>query len=364
MAVFSVGVIVLFIFEIFAVGFFRTGVNPFTSGFSDPPIQTSREEGTAEFDALLQYYEPYLVSASLSEAQAHAIREHPRVLGLTNSQQGYIIELRDREDVPAVYSFLLENNASARAVALFSAPSALGVRLADGRVIETTGNDRYLLRKELEPSIPVSTPVPASMLAVVEGGQITAYGELELMSFISSTLVEGSVVDVLYLDHSFSVPWAERNDVDADMVRQTYGAFNATYERKDYILFTPSLSIQEQQQKRNVSYVTRIGPNSASINSSFIDGVAISQDFNTSNITFPASILHVRSNGTVPLTYPVITEYAYSVRLQNGSLVLPVTEITHISERSYAMGDSIRLNITGEILAGTLLDIIAVEDIN
>ncbi len=355
--IFAVAIVILFLLEIFAVGFFRTGINPFNTQNTIEPTVT-KEQGTAQFQATLRYYESYLVAKDLTEEQRTRITSQDSVLAVTNSQQGYIIELKSKEAVPLVYSFLQTINVTAHGVAVFGAPPDIEVTLPNKTVLQTNSNDRYILRQEIEPVIEPGTRVNATMNAVVEGILITGYGPLQILSSTVSLTVPAHITKIKSITSRFSIPWENRTQIDHDQLVKIYSNESVIFDRKDVIVFTPSLTLDQLKEKKNLSYITFISETSASVNKSYVDKNTIIADFEGFNITFPDSQLRIVTNTSVALSYLSDVYFVYELTPDSIHTTLPVL-LT--SPKQYALNESLSIHLTVEMLGNTIQKIISVE---
>ena len=355
--VFAVAVVILFIVEIFAAGFFRTGINPFRADTTQAPVLI-KAQGIAQFQATVRYYESYLIAKDLTQEQITQIKSQRDVLGVTNSQQGYIIELKSKEAVRSTYSFLQTINASAKAVAVFGAPFDIDVTLQNKTVLHTTSNDRYILRQEIEPIIEPGEHVNASMSAAVEGTTITGYSPLQILSSTALLTTNATIKEITSITTQFSIPWENRTQIDHAQLASYYGNQSVVFERKDIIIFTPSLNLDQLKEKKNLSYITFISENSASINKTFVDKNVIFHDFSGFNVSFPDSSVRVTSNKTVNLPYPRDVYFAYGLHLPDISTTLPVFLS---SPKEYQVNDSLVVKLQVEMLGNTIQRIISVE---
>ncbi len=358
---FAIFTVVLFILENFSFGFLTTGVNPLRLSGGDaqaPVIQT--ENGIAEFDATLKYYESYLVSKDkLEQEMITKIKENNRVLSITNSQQGYIIEVKTKDDVLEVYNYLKTLNISAKGVANFGAPQLIEVKLADGRVIETNGNEGIALRLDIEPTIKEGSRIRMKMVTIAQGEVISQYGQPQLVSSLVTINGAAIITEFVGSNSNYFVPWEQRNDINVSALSMQYT--DVTYARKDAIIFNQTLTVEQIKEKKKLQYVTFISENSAEINSSFEDKEAIKKDFGL-NVTFLDSILTISTNRSMDLTYKSETKYRYKLEVNNtGSYSLQDRNIELVMDKIYEVGTEIPVTFDLEVVAGNVKNITNVK---
>ena len=360
-AIFTVG---LFLLESFSLGFFRTGVNPFQGGGADPGTQVvTTERGIAEFDAVLNYYESYLISnESLTAEKINKIKENNMVLDVTNSQQGYIVEVKNKEDVPNVYTYLKENNVSAKGVANFVLPSNIEVKLADGRVIETSGNEGILIRLDLEPTIQPGSKVKMQMIAQVQGQAITGYAQAGLAPTFISINGTATITELANSNVKATVPWEERDKIDVLKLEKDHGNNSVVYTRRDSIVIMPNLNLDQMKEKKKLTYITFISENSAAINKSFNDKETITKDFEGFNVTFPDSILTISTNKPVELPYRSETTYTYKLRINEiENYTLDHNDIELVFDKKHEIGENISISLDAEVVSGAIKNILSIR---
>ncbi len=363
LAGFAIFTVALFLFESFSLGFLRTGINPFQGGGTDtsnPVIITER--GVAEFDATLNYYESYLINnENLTAEKISKIKENDMVLDVTNSQQGYIIEVKNKDDIPEVYTYLRSINISAKGIANFVLPSSIEVKLADGRVIETSGNEGLLIRLDIEPTIQPGSKVKMQMAAEVQGATITRYGQAVIAPNLISFNATAIITELANANVKATIQWENRN-ISTEQLISEYGNNSIIYNRRDSVIVSPNLNLEQMKEKKKLAYVTFISENSAAINKSFVDKQTIINDFEGFNVTFPDSILVISTNKPVELPYKLEITYTYKLKINElENYTLENNDIELVFDKKQELGDNVTIGLDAEVFSGTIKNILSVK---
>lgn len=361
LAAFALFTVVLFLLESFSVGFLRTGILPFQGGNTPQAQQAITENGIAELEATVAYYESYLVSrSSLTQPDIDLIKQNAKVLSITNSQQGYVIEVRTKEDIPEVYEYLTSINVNATGMANLVPPSLIQVNLTSGRAIATYNNEGLLLRLDIPPSISPGSKVRIKVAVQTQNNAITAYGRPQLAPVQALLNATAVIANITSIDTVFTIPWGDRHRINTSQLREEYGNTAISYDRKDIVILTPPLTVGQIKEKKRLAYVTFITENSITVNQSFNSKETIRADFEGFNVTFPNSILRISAGSAMKLPYPGETKYSYEARIKDAE-GLSDRKIILTLDREYGIGHEVNVSINAEMLAGQAPGILSVE---
>lgn len=354
---FAVFAVAALIFELFAFsGFGGTTVN------QNVIVNTTSLHGATDLQVTLLSYEPYLVVEKLNDSQIQLIKKNPKVEDITSTEQGIYIIVKTREDVGEISSYLNSIGINSIVIANLQFPNQIIINTDDGRAIQASiANGATVNYPLVIASIPVKTSLKAKMIAIVENSVLVGY-EPNSFSLVSDVIMQNTtatVKDTVGTVYTFTIPFENRNEIDEAKLKNELKTEDVKYIRADYVDFGTPLTVKETTDKKNISYVTYISSGSIAIDKNFTDSSKIESDFFNHSLDFPSSILYLRTNETVELTYNKTLEYNYMVKLPEkiGNYTNYNTLISAISENEYLQNDTVNVSIKGNAIGTIITDI-------
>ncbi|NYZ76969.1 hypothetical protein H0O02_01495 [Candidatus Micrarchaeota archaeon] len=336
----AIVVIAICIFEMIALGVIGGG----GGGGGNTVVESVT--GTAEFSGTIRTYDPVLVVNSPLDTDTVAeLRAMPGVADVSPSQDGTVIRTETRDDVYPIGVFLREKNLTAYTVANIAPPPFIPVELGNGSIVNATPGN-IALRVVTEPLVDVDSEITIKMIAQVSQDVLIGYGSPLIVSEEKKAEAQGTVLSMVYI-YTYSIPWAERNGIDAEALRSEYG--NAEYRAKNTVLFNQPLTVEEVMAKRNVSYITYIDQYGIECSGNFTDMTQVETDFGQAGASFQPSVLTVITNRTADLNYSGSLVYRYLISLPDeaGGMAIESDSVEIESEKPHEVGSVVPLEITG-----------------
>lgn len=342
---FAVGIVLFFIFEMFAFG--KIG-QPAEAATNTQPVAL---QGTSEFDAMINSYDPYLVFQSLDDSQISEIKRIDGVEGVMLTDRGQVVSLKSPKYIGGVYNYSISSGLNVSAVANVALPPYLAVSLSNGSTEQIIFSGSTL-KMGLEPFAAEGDNIRVKMNVEAEGGYLTRYSPPTLVpvqiALNSSAKVESALFDI----YRFSVPWENRTHINASALEAEYGLENVTYSRTDYVSFSTPLSTSDMLTKK-YDYVSVINENSITPVANYTDKARIEADFpgaqfadSVLEIKYPAGI---NATLSIPSAVNSSLRHVYSFEVSDAKYKFSDPVVYFATEKQLAAGDS--MNVTLSVLS-------------
>lgn len=348
-AILALIIVVIFVFEIVAMGFIG---NPFA-----PSLGNGNSGGTvmgvAEFDGTLRTYDPLLiVPLGTSEDVLSEVREMDGVASVATEQDSITIRTETRDDVYPLSLFLKDNNVTSYAIANVAMPSVVEVTLQNGSVVNATSM-AGAVRFVTEPIVDVDSEIGVLVAVELSEGVIIGYDQAVIAAEEKTVNVDAVVLGVDYMQ-VYTIPWEDRNNITLEEGYE--------YDRKDVILFSEPLTMEEIMEKKNLSYVEYIDEYSVQCADDFDNLTRIQNDFGP-GIQLPDSELKVTSEGNVSLGYEKTVTYLYTISIpeEADGILLGMDEVELELSESYNVNSTVELEISGVVIGSEMVTVNSIE---
>lgn len=308
--VFAAGLVLIFVLQMFASNVLSGGTIIPQGGATTGP---SKIAGNTEFDAIVKYYEPYIISENLSEQMILELKSMDGVEEVTASGQGFIISLKTSKNMPNVYQMLLSKNISTSAVAVVILPNEVVVKKADG-TNSTVLTGGAAIKVGTEPFSNEGGILRLKMSVEAENGYLARYSQPMIAPISATFVAKATVQEKLFDYYSYVVPWEKRNEIDVNALSEKYGAENVSYSKKDSVILSTPLSTSEMLTKK-YDYISFITEYDITPNENFTDKERILSDFG--NATFQDSVLEVLTSEPLDLKFENKKSGVYSLVLSS-----------------------------------------------
>lgn len=311
--------------------------------------------GSANVNITVYSYSAYLYASALTDLQKTQVSGNPQVLGIDELDDGvFRITLRDSSMAAEVFSELRGMGINSLAVAQIGLPEEYALTLGDGSRLNISGGYQQLL---MEPVMP--TGRKASYLISVETDGTGTYRITDAKRYMSEVEIEAQAIveNASQSAYKFSVEWEERGLVDVEGLESEYGEENVAYEENDYILFEPTLSMEETMVMKR-DYMTYISGKSATVDSGFTDRARVEEDFQ-GRAAFPNSTLTIKSSTLPELDYDHTQVRTYTVSFAGnpGEYYVDAGRIEIASMLDLEPNQSITLLMNATVTGDTVLGI-------
>jgi hypothetical protein len=333
----AIVIVLIFIFELFAMGFIGRST-------SNTPVQTGPvvSTGSAQFDVVLKYYEPYLAVVELNESKLDAVKTLPNVEGVTASGKGFIVSLKSSSDVIPTAKSLAGLGLNSVAVANIQFPNTLDLYLPNGTT-ETITTSGGLAQMELEPDFAVGESFTVRSQQInAQNGILYNYVLPTLASIRSVINVTGKTDSVLYDELQFSIPWEKRNVIDLAALKSEFGSENVSYDLVNSITLPSPLTNAQMIEKKKLDYIDYISESSITPVMNFTNQTMLYADFG--NLTLPSSslVLIVPHNSSFVLPYSKKVSIYYNIILSSDNYTFSDSSL-EASLENVSVGDTVTL---------------------
>lgn len=284
--IFAVGIVAVFIIEMFAIGYLGSGAQAASSqsGTGGTMIQ-----GTATANITINRYGPYLIvqggNQEAVESTVGMLKGKGLVAYTTKSADGLIVSLNKSRDAVAAAEEFEKANASVLATAYIGMQQEVEVA-GDG---VTTTAEGITFNTQIRPLYEEGSTQEAQMDIGVQDGKIVGLGSFSILPRVvmnaSATAAFTAAPKSAYV---VEVPWDSR--VKAKGIA---AAANATYKEKSYILISQSTPTQALSSAGRLQFATGAQQGVISVQNGFTDiGTAVVSlgMLNISSPTFPPSL--------------------------------------------------------------------------
>ncbi len=316
---------------------------------------TYNTTGTTTFNGSIRTYDPVLlVPVNTSAEIIDQLKTRPEVKSVNIEADGYLIDTETRDDVFPLATYLRSMNVTSFSVANIIMPQVLVVSTSNGTINASASG---VVRVMTPPLLDVDNVVSVSMTAIVDdNGNLIDYTNANIMTQNIAQRFNASIIGLESKSYSYTIPWANRSGLGN---LSQYGT--VVYKERDSIIFTTQLSVTQTIQKKQLPYITYIGPDSADVEQSFTDANLVAQDFNDTNYTLPDSQLVIIANSSLgedpAVPFNATVTYTYSVALQNSTYDFGTIPLTVVSDKEYADNQSVAVDISAVSLGDKVIEL-------
>lgn len=346
------------------VAFLASTYYIYLGGFANQTkqIQSQSVNGISDFNATLRFYESFIKIPSINQSLISKISQNPQVEDVFSDKDGYIVSIKDRQNVPTVYKFLTNMGLRGQSQATLQAPDTIYLNTADGLI--PIQSNSLLLKYYIEPIFDIGANLSLRMVAVAQDGALIQYNNPTISTASFNQSYTGTIDKLVLVSANYYVPWEKRSEFDPLKLNiQENVTFN--YTKKNFALFNKSLTIEQMKSIKLLSYVTFISDKVAYLNSSFADKNVLLSDLNRINVSsdqviLPDSVLtfqlvkDVSAINNLGLNFSNSLVYTYKINiseLENVTDYIP----NGVLNKSYAPGQTISVSVTGSEVGGRLI---------
>jgi len=226
-------------------------------------------------------------------------------------------------------------------------PAELNVTLANGSVANLGGAS---LKNYIDARILPGSIVGVRFQAAEKNGALAGWGSVTLVPLPASFNSSAQVMNVTSNSYVISIPWDQRRVGKSDIEDGLSTALNATARYSERSFLKPKKNLTSQDlaaiSRLNLSYVTRVAPESISISTDFTNSSQITSDLGklAELLEFP--------NSTAQVDAPIATEDAHS----KIDYVMQGFNVTYSVSDFSTIGVRIPGNAVGYIIPSELRD--------
>ena len=271
-AIFAIGIVVLFVFEPFAIGMLQSAGNGNTGGSNSGDNTSSISfTGSAVANITIVRYEPYLI-VSGNNSNAAAINEkligEGRVTYASWNGDTLIVSLKNSKDVPAAAAEFEAVNASVIASAYLSTSSKVKVSDTAGKSVEAQGTSTSM---QIRPIYEEGSTHEAQFAARVDAGQVTGIGSVSIMPLVvKDVMAEAKLSSEPATTYTLRVAFKDRV-----AARQFVLAANATYKERSFVYVENANKEALDVAVAGNPYVTGTQPGIISVRNDYTDSEAL-----------------------------------------------------------------------------------------
>ena len=287
-AIFAIGIVVLFIVEPFAIGIIQSAGNGNGGGSTGGNSSSVSFTGNAVANITIVRYEPYLVVAgnqSAIEKVKDALVADGKATYAVWSGDSLVVSLKSSKDVPSAALEFENANASAIATAYLSTSQKVKVTDANGTSVEAEGTS---ISMQIRPIYEEGSTHEAQFAARVDAGQVTGIGSVSIMPLVVRGIeVEAKLSSKPAATYTVRVAFKDRVAARLFMI-----AANATYKERSFVYIENASKEALDIAVAGKTYVTGTQPGVISVKNDFVDSEALGLDLFQKNYTavFPQSI--------------------------------------------------------------------------
>ena len=288
-AIFAIGVVILFIVEPFAIGMIQAAGSGSAGGSGSKSNSSDVSfTGTAVANITIVRYEPYLVvagNASGIEKVKDALVSGGLATYAVWSGDSMVVSMKSSKDVPAAALEFENANASAVATAYISTSQTVKVTDAAGKSVDAEGTS---ISMQMRPIYEEGSTHEAQFAARVDAGQVTGMGSVSIMPLVvSGVMAEARLSSQPAATYSVRVAFKDRV-----IAKQVALDSNATYKERSFVYIANASKEALDAAVAGNPYVTGTQPGVISVQNGFVDSETLGQDLLKKGYSaiFPQSI--------------------------------------------------------------------------
>ena len=271
-AIFAIGVVVLFIVEPFAIGMLQSAGKG--SGGSAPIGGNSSSVtgfvGTTVANITIVRYEPYLIVTGNSSA-VDGVKDGLISSGVATyavwTGNSLVVSLKSSKDVPAAALEFQDANATAVATAYLTTAESVTVTDSNGTSVSAQGTS---VSMQINPIYEEGSTHEAQFAARVDAGQVTGIGSITIAPLaVIGIPVEAALSSQPQATYTVIVAFSDRASA-----RPLALAANATYKERSFIFVANASKDALDAAMAGQAYVTGTQPGVVSVQNGFVDSEA------------------------------------------------------------------------------------------
>lgn len=343
--VLAIAGVAIFVFEMFALGYVGSYQNSETN-------QTNIIEGEVIANVTVSAYQPYIITNLKNETLAKEISKLPGVEELVLTSQGYVVSLKNVDNITEIYSYLQKRDVSGRTNTILTFKSPIEISYGQNQTQKVSGR---AISAKLEPIFTLDEVITIKLFVRAKDKQLIEYGAITVLP--SEKEIERNVTVVKIADTKtiIFIPWENRQEIAAQLetIKEKYGNSSVNYVSMDYITMNNSFN-----RSTLPPYVTLMAENTIYVQTNFTDKAAVLNDFPGSIL--PDSLLTINSDNVSEFeNFSRSLKYKYNVRLEeNGEPIFFALEST----RAYNQNDTINVIIKAYAIKDKIISISSVRE--
>lgn len=328
-------------------------------GSGDSTVSGDVTEGIASFNGTIRTYDPFIaVPASTNTSVLDSVKTMDGYKAISFFSDSVLINTTTRDDVYPLASYLREQGVEVYGIANVAFPSPAEVQLANGSTVEAPAAFS-IVRVPMPVLFQADSYVSISMIVGLSEGQIYGYSNPVLLSEEKSIIHEGTVVSMDSMKYTCTIPWKNRTQVD---VLEFSDGGNASYEQRNSVVFSESLSSSEIIEKKLLSYVSYIDQYSVDVSANFTDMERLVSDFPGKQPVFSNSTLVVEAAEPVDIGWDCELVYSYTVLLSDSEEAEFDSENVSLETAGNLQeNDSVLMNVSGVVMGNRFVRIDGVK---
>ncbi|MFA6328748.1 MAG: hypothetical protein WCY41_04850 [Candidatus Micrarchaeia archaeon] len=296
-AIFAIGIVVLFILEPFAIGMLQNaGSKSASTGASGGNSSMASFVGSAVANITITRYEPYLVvtgNASAIEKVKDGLVSSGAATYAVWSGDSLVVSLKSSKGVPAAALEFEAVNASAVATAYLATSDKVKVSDGNGTTVVAEGTS---ISMQVNPIYEEGSTHEAQFAARVDAGQVTGMGSITILpTVVSGVQIEAEISSQPQATYSVLVGWGGRA-----AAKQLSAAANATYKERSFVYVANASKEALDAAVSGKAYATGTQPGIISVQNDYTDSETIGRDLLAGGYTavFPDSVASFAGNGS------------------------------------------------------------------
>ncbi|MCX6771770.1 MAG: hypothetical protein NTX79_06975 [Candidatus Micrarchaeota archaeon] len=267
-AIFAVGIVVLFIIEPFAIGMLQSAGSRSAAGAGDGGNSSAVSfTGNAVANITIVRYEPYLV-VSGNASGIEKVKDMLVSSGVATyavwSGDNLVVSLKSSKDVPSAALEFEDVNATVTATAYLATSDIVRVSDTSGKSVDAQGTS---ISMQIRPVYDEGSTHEAQFAARVDDGQVTGMGSVTIMPLaVRGVMVEARLSLQPSATYMLGVAFKDRA-----AARPLVLAANATYKERSFAYVANASKEALDAALAGKSYVTGTQPGIVSVDNNFTD---------------------------------------------------------------------------------------------
>ncbi len=350
------GIVVVIVSLLLVTESFYFGGAGIFSGSTSGPKPGTNVSGIAEFNGTIRTYNPLIIiPLNTSTDVISQLKARSDVRAVRNDTQYYLIDTDTRDDVYPIAQFLRTLNVTGYSIANVAASDVIPFTTPLGIVNATVPSG--VVQVVTEPLVDSDTEVEVSMVAVVQDGQVIDIRSAAIKTQDLNLQLQAKVASLDHKTYSYVIPWENRTGLNLS----NFTSYD--FNKLDSIIFTTPLNVSQVIVKKQFSYITYIGTDSAQVDPSFSNASLVAENFADVGYTLPSSSLTILTNDTPELPFNSTVSYSYDLELlqDQTQYKFPTGSFFVETDHELPVNGTITLNISAVGLGDRILAIRSVS---
>ncbi len=297
--------------------------------------------GTAVFNGTIRTYDPILgLPVDTNQSIIDQLRSMDGVKDVTAQNSVILVQTETRDDVYPLAVFLRQNNVTSFSIANIALPPLIEVSVDNAKINVTTNN--AIVRVQTEPLLDADSDVTVSMSAVVNDELLVGYDSPNILLNRITLETNATLASLNYKTYRYIIPWESRNSLN------NLSEYDYHYTKVNTIIFNPPLTIAQVLAKKVFPYLIYIDASSAEVVPEFSNSSQVLLNFEDTNVTFPSSLLEIKTNETPDLSFDYTVRYTYLLTLPQTLNGYELGNISFLGETAtmHELNTTMPLNVT------------------